>query len=94
MLWTTDNNGLNAQASQNGKNQDTPNGASGGASGGKADESIEYLSTAAKINFSGTDFLTPGVKKAFIHLQKAFTKAPIQKGLHTPRKDFYQGSNS
>lgn len=30
----------------------------------------------AKANF-GTDFLTPKAKKAFIHLQKAFTKAPI-----------------
>ena len=26
---------------------------------------------------SETDFLTPKAKKAFIHLQKAFTKAPI-----------------
>ncbi len=31
----------------------------------------------AKINSSKTDFLTSGAKKAFTHLQKAFTKAPI-----------------
>ncbi len=33
-------------------------------------------SDLAKAN-SGTDFLTPGVKEAFIYLRKAFTKAPI-----------------
>ncbi len=32
----------------------------------------------AKIN-SRTDFLTPKAKKTFIHLQKAFTEAPIQR---------------
>ncbi len=31
----------------------------------------------AKTNFFGMDFLTPGVKKAFIHLRKAFIKTPI-----------------
>ncbi len=33
-------------------------------------------SDLAKAN-SGTDFLTPEAKEAFIHLRKAFTKAPI-----------------
>ena len=32
---------------------------------------------SAKVNFSGTEFLTPGAKKAFIHSCKIFTKAPI-----------------
>ncbi len=31
----------------------------------------------AKANFSGTDFLTFKAKKAFLHLQKAFTKILI-----------------
>ncbi len=31
----------------------------------------------AKTHSSGTDFLTLGAKEAFIHLRKAFTKAPI-----------------
>ncbi len=37
-------------------------------------------SDLAKAN-SGTDFLTPEAKKAFIHLRKAFTEAPILRHL-------------
>ncbi len=90
MLQTTNNETLSIQAIENEKNQDAPasvstgGGADGGAGGGG---SIKNLSTVAKSakskkpNFtkanSGTDFLTPGAKEAFIHLQKAFTKALI-----------------
>ncbi len=31
----------------------------------------------AKMNSFGTNFLVPEAKKAFIHLQKAFTETPI-----------------
>ncbi len=90
MLRTTDNEVLSTQVIGNEKNQDAPSAARG-AGGGGVGGSFENLSTTAilakskksksKANFakanSGTDFLTPGAKKAFIHLQKAFTKAPI-----------------
>ena len=90
MLQTINNNGLNTQASQNKKNQDVPNCASNSACEGEAGESIKHLSMATKLTkpkltkpkkldfaFSGADFLTFKAKKTFIHLQKAFTKAPI-----------------
>ncbi len=90
MLRTTDNEALSIQATGNKKNQDAPTsaGADGGAGGGAGGGgSIKNLSTVAKSakskkpNFakanSGTDFLTPGAKEAFIHLRKAFTEAPI-----------------
>ncbi len=83
MLQTTSKNDLGAQASGHEKDQDATASAAG-AGGGR---SIQNLSTAAKSakakkpNFAkanfGTDFLTPGAKKVFIHLQKALTKAPI-----------------
>ncbi len=90
MLQKTDNEVLSTQAIGNKKNQDAPSAASG-ASGGGVGGSFENLSTIAisakskksksKANFakanSGTDFLIPGAKEAFIHLQKAFTKALI-----------------
>ncbi len=86
-LQTTGNDDLSAQASGHEEDQDAIAGAAsagGGASGGG---NIKNLSTAAKsakskkpyfakANF-GTDFFTPGAKKAFIQLQKAFIKAPI-----------------
>ncbi len=86
MLRTTDDETLSIQATENEKNQDAL--ASGGAGGGAGSGgSIKNLSTATKSakskkpNFakanSGTDFLTPRAKKAFIHLQKAFTEALI-----------------
>ncbi len=90
MFRTTDDEALSIQATRNEKNQDAPTSASasgaidGGADGGG---SIKNLSTTAKMakskkpNFakanSGTDFLTFRAKEAFIHLQKAFTEAPI-----------------
>ncbi len=86
MLRTTDDEVLSTQAIENEKNQDAPN-AIGRADGGGCGGSIKNLSTTAKSakskkpNFakanSGTDFLTSGAKKAFIHLQKAFTETPI-----------------
>ena len=45
-----------------------------------------------KANF-GTDFLTPGAKKAFIHLQKAFIKAPIFKHFD-PKHDIEIGTDA
>ncbi len=88
MLRTTDKEALSTQATENEKNQDAPASAGGGVGVGG---SIKNLSTVAistkskklksKANFakanSGTDFLTPGAKKAFIHLWKAFTEALI-----------------
>ncbi len=71
------------QATENKENQDAAAGAGGAGSG----ENIKNLSTVVKLakskksNFAkanfGMGFLTPGAKEAFIHLQKAFTKAPI-----------------
>ncbi len=90
ILRTTNVEALSIQATRNEKNQDAPAcGGGGGVAGGSGGggRSIKNLSTAAKSakskkpNFvkpnSGTDFLTPGAKKAFIHLQKAFIEAPI-----------------
>ncbi len=90
ILRITDDEALSIQAIGNEKNQDAlaSAGAGGGAGGGAGvGGSIKNLSTAIKSakskkpNFaktnSGTDFLTPGAKEAFIHLRKAFTKAPI-----------------
>ncbi len=89
MLQTTDKSIGNKPQSTQARYQDVP-GAASGADGGR---SIENLSTVtkltkskksdlpkasyAKVNSSGTDFLTPKAKKAFIHLRNAFTKAPI-----------------
>ena len=90
VLQIINNNGLNTQVGQNEKNQGVSNGASGDASGDEANGSIEYLLTATKMakpkltkpkesdfTFFGADFLTSKAKRAFIHLQKAFTKALI-----------------
>ncbi len=81
MLQATDNEVLSTQTIGNEKNQDAPSAASGAGSGGVGG-SFENLSTTtisakskkskskahfAKAN-SGTDFLTPGAKEAFIHL--------------------------
>ncbi len=86
MLRTNDNEALSTQAIENEKNQDAPSAAVG-ADGSNIGGSIKNLSTAAKSAKSkkpnlakansGTDFLTPGAKEAFIHLRKAFTEAPI-----------------
>ncbi len=86
MLRTTDDEALSIQATRNEKNQDSPASAGAGFGAGHSGN-IKNLSTAAKLakskkpNFvkanSGTDFLIPGAKKAFIHLQKAFTEDPI-----------------
>ncbi len=77
----------NSQATKNEENEDAA--ASAGDIGG--DKSIKNLSIVVKSakskkpNFikanSGTDFLTPGAKEAFIHL-------------YTPTKSFFRGSNS
>ncbi len=86
MLRTTNNEALSTQFIENKKNQDAPS-AAGGVDGGNVGGSIKNLSTAtksvkpkipyfAKVK-SGTDFLTPGAKKAFINLWKAFTKTSI-----------------
>ncbi len=82
MLQTTDNKPQSNQA----ENHDTP-GAAGEVGGGEVGGNFENLSIAVKSTKSkkselpkansGTDFLTIGAKEAFIHLQKAFTKAPI-----------------
>ncbi len=82
MLRTINNEPQSTQA----ENQDVP-GAVGGVGGCGVGGNFENLSTAVKSTKSkkpklpkansGTDFLTPGIKKAFIHLQKAFTEAPI-----------------
>ncbi len=84
MLQTTDDGALSTQATESEKNQDTLANAGGGIG---IDRDIKNLlsvvksAKSKKLNFakanSGTDFLIPKTKKAFIHLQKAFTKAPI-----------------
>ncbi len=97
MLWTTNDEALSTQATENKKNQDASASTGGGGVGGnfenlstiaKSAKSKKSKSTKskksdlpkasfAKINSSGTDFLTPEANKAFIHLQKVFTEAPI-----------------
>ncbi len=86
---TNESIGEKTQSTQTG-NQDVSS-AAGGADGDEVGGSIKNLSTVAnlakskksksKANFakanSGTDFLTFRAKKAFIHLRKAFTEAPI-----------------
>ena len=95
MLQIRDNNSLSIQADQNKKNQGTFNATDDSAGGDKASKSIENLATATKSTkskklkltkpkksnfaFSGTNFLTSKAKNAFIHQQKAFTKALILK---------------
>ncbi len=86
LLQKTGNNNLGVQASGHEEEQEVTAvaGSGGGVGGG---ESFKNLSTAAKSvkskrpNFananSGIDFLTPGAKEAFIHLEKAFTEALI-----------------
>ena len=74
------------------KNQDVLDGAGGGGAGGNFENLSTAIkltkskkpkltqpkrSDFEKTNSSGTDFLTSEAKKAFIHLRKAFTKAPI-----------------
>ncbi len=44
----------------------------------------------AKANFSETDFFTPEAKKAFIHLQKAFTEALILRHFNPKRHIWIQ----
>ncbi len=83
MLRTTGDDDLGAQATGNEKNQGAPSGVgSGGVDGDiKNLSSVVKSAKSKKSNFakanSGTDFLTPGAKDTFIHLRKAFTKAPI-----------------
>ncbi len=90
MLRTTSNNDLGTQTSGYEEDQDATAsvaGAGGASGGGSGSRSIKNLSITiklakskkldfAKANF-GRDFLTPGAKKAFIHLRKAFTEASI-----------------
>ncbi len=83
MFQTTGNNNLGALVNEHEEDQDATAGTVDAGSG----RSIKNLLTAAKLaksqkpNFAkanfGTDFLTPEAKEAFIHLRKAFTKAPI-----------------
>ena len=90
MLWTTNESiGDETQSIQT-KNQDVLSTASG-VNGGEISKSIKNLSIVANLakstrsklkgNFakanSKPDFLTLEAKKAFIYLQKAFTKALI-----------------
>ncbi len=75
---------MSTQATESEKNQDRQASDDGGF-GVDADIknllSVVKLAKSNKPNFitakSWTDFLTPGAKKAFIHLQKAFIKALI-----------------
>ncbi len=83
ILETTGNDDLAAQASEHEKDQDaTASAASAG--GGRSIKNLSTIAKSAKFkkpNFIkadfGTDFLTSGAKKAFIHLQKTFTEALI-----------------
>ena len=87
MLQTTNKEALSTQAIENKRNQDASASAS---SIGDRDinKDIKNLSSMVKLvkskkpifanaNSFETDFLITGAKKAFIHLQKNFTKAPI-----------------
>ena len=88
MLQTTDDKALSTQATENKRNQDISaviSDAGTGDAGARISRSIKNLSTAAKLvkskkpkmtNFE-TNFFTLKAKKAFTHLQKAFTKASI-----------------
>ena len=59
------------------ENQDIPI-ATEKSNGSGINDKIENLSCGTKVKKnSGTDFLTSKAKKAFRHLQKIFTKAPI-----------------
>ena len=89
MLQINDKEALSTQATENKRNQDISARASS-VGGRNIDGDIKNLSFIvklakskkpifAKTNFFGTDFLITGAKKAFIHLQKAFTKASIFK---------------
>ena len=85
MLQTTNEATDNELQSTRNKNQGVPGtegaGGTGGASG--AGESNKNLSITKKLkkkwkaNSIGADFLTSDAKEIFIHLRKAFTKAPI-----------------
>ncbi len=86
ILQTIDKSTGNKPQSTQTENQNVPDAASG-VGGGGVGRSFKNLSTAvksikskkpklAKAN-SGTDFLTPKAKEAFIHLWKAFTEALI-----------------
>ncbi len=86
MLQTTDDEALSIQTTRNKKNQDAPaivdaNGGTGSGRSIKNLSTVRKLAKSKKSNFakanSETDFLTPGAKKAFIHLWKTFTKTPI-----------------
>ena len=78
---------MNTQAIENERNKDLS--ASAGSDGdGDIDGNIKNLSSViksakfkkpifAKVNSYETDFLTTGAKKAFINLQKTFTKTLI-----------------
>ncbi len=91
MLQTIGNNDLGAEASGHEEDQNAIANAAGAGGGG----SIKILSTAAKSakskkpNFAkanfGTDFLTPGAKEVFLHLQKAFTEASILRHFDSER---------
>ncbi len=78
ILRTTANNDLGAQASRHKEDQNVTAGGGGAGSGTSGGRSIKNLSNAVKSakskkpNFaktnSGTNFLTPRAKEAFIHL--------------------------
>ena len=78
---------MSTQITENKRNQNI-SASTSGVDDRNVDEDIKNVSSIvkltkskkpifAKANFSRTDFLTTEAKKAFIHLWKAFTKAPI-----------------
>ena len=71
MLQIIDDKALNIQAIENKKNQKVPSGTTKAGFGGvsRVGGSIENLSSGTEEKrSSGADFLTSGVKEAFIHL--------------------------
>ena len=92
MLWTTNDEALSTQATKDKKNKTTSIGADSWIGESIKNQSIvanlakksklTKLKRAGLLNIkanSRTDFLILRAKKAFTHLQKAFTKAPILK---------------
>ncbi len=87
MLRTTDKSTGNGSQSTLTNASKKNQGAPSSVDSGSVDENIKNLSSGvksaqskkpifAKAN-SGTDFITPGAKEAFIHLRKAFTETTI-----------------
>ena len=93
MLQTTDKPTEDEPQNTQTEKQNVSNSADSAGGAGGASESIKNLSTSVKLtkskkpdlakanfvknNSFKTDFLIFKAKKAFMHLQKAFTKAPI-----------------